>query len=87
MKKELKNEEKKKLAGFFAGIITFIIFLAWLQFSSVPKLGNLASSFGKITDDIGKIISNAKTEFKFPKKEEVRMCTKQQETETTYEKK
>ena len=87
MKRKLKREEKKKLAGIFAGIITFIIFLVWLQFSSVPRLGNLASSFGKITNGIGKIVSNAKAEFKFPKKEEVKMCGKQQETKTAYEKK
>ncbi len=88
MRKDLTHEEKNRLAKVFAGIITFIILLVWLQFSFASKLGSMMNSFGKISEKVGEVISRAKTEFKLPDKEEVRMCSKQQKSETkkVYEK-
>ena len=78
MRKKLTHKEREKLAKIFAGIITFIIVLIWLQFSFATKFVGMMNGFGKISEDVGKLISKAKTEFKLPKMEEVRMCSKAQ---------
>ncbi len=85
-KKDLSHEERKKLAGLLALIVTFFIFLFWVKFSFVHQLRRIGDSLGTITRQFDEVVSRAREEVRVPKMGEVRMCSKQEEKTTAYEK-